>query len=441
MERQLQGGLDVRPGAILRFRWRSRTDVMARTTVIRRGLIAAALVAACSVYGGAQRTSDVKAPGADDVPQFEFDGTWPNLPLPNQWIFGNVAGVHVDEKDQIWILHRPLSLGLGDDYAVDRADKAAGGSTAPPNGECCRPAPSVVVFDIMGRVVKAWGGPDPKHPDSKKAAEGYEWPREHSLFVDYRGNVWLGCEEGSNAAAISPQNCATVTKFTNDGKLIFQKGHFGQGKGNADTENFNSPAGIFVDPKTNEAFIADGYRNRRVIVIDADTGAFKRMWGAYGDPHPPDIARDKYIYNSDAPPAKVFGDPLHCVELSQDDLVYVCDRENDRIQVFKKDGTFVKEAFVAPKTHGYGTVHDIGFSKDPDQRFMYVADGANHKVWMLRRSTLAIIGSFGHGGRYGGELGIAHQLDTDSKGNVYVGETVGGDRVQRFKFVGMKKRS
>jgi DNA-binding beta-propeller fold protein YncE len=211
-----------------------------------------------------------------------------------------------------------------------------------------------------------------------------------------------------------------------------------------DTEAFNSPSGIFVDATTNEAFISDGYRNKRIAVIDADTGAFKRLWGPYGIKNPPDIPRDKLpgtgksFYDPTAPPSKLFGDSVHCIELSRDGLVYVCDRANNRIQVFQRDGTFVKEGIVKKQTRGMGSVMDISFSPDPQQRFLYVADGANHHVHVLRRDTLEVLDEFGHGGRAGGELGMAHVIATDSKGNLYVGETVVRDRIQRFAFKGMK---
>ena len=380
------------------------------------------------------------------VPVFEFDPTWPKRPLPNQWIFGNIAGVDVDEQDQIWVLHRgqTIPLDLGDNNAAQD----------PPVGECCRPAPSIVVFDQEGNVLQAWGGPDPANPKSKRAAEGYDWPREHGLFIDHNNNVWIGCDEGSQNEVISSENCATVTKFTQNGQLIFQKGKFGQSTGNTDTNNFNSPSSIFVDPNTNEAFIADGYRNQRVIVIDAETGAFKRLWGAYGNPNPEDIPRaqrghrgeftdksreEQLAYDPTEPARKVFGDSLHCIELSRDGLVYVCDRGYNRIQVFERDGTFVREGFVAPQTRIYGSVFDIAFSPDPNQRFLYVADGANHKVHILRRNDLTVVGSFGNGGRAGGEFGVAHQLASDSEGNLYVGETVNRNRIQKFKFVGMRQ--
>lgn len=351
----------------------------------------------------------------DEVPLFQVDVAWPKQ-LPNQWILGNVAGLHVDGKDHVWIIHRPLSGNPADDYA----------QLDPPAAECCRLAPSIIEFDAAGTVLQAFGGPDKNNPTGKHHADGYEWPREHGLFVDYKGNIWTGADEKGGA---------TVTKLTHTGKLIFQKGKFGKSKGNADTTNFGQPTSIYVDPKTKEAFIADGYQNNRVIVLDAETGAFKRMWGAYGN-QPVDGDSE---YDPAAPPSKQFRHPVHCVELSRDDLVYVCDRRGNRVQVFHKDGTFVKEGFVAPWTRGFGAVHDIAFSADPQQRFLYVGDGANKKVWILRRDDLNVVGSFGHGGHMAGQFSIVHALAADSKGNVYVGETMAGNRVQKFKFMGMKR--
>lgn len=384
--------------------------------VVLAGWSCAAVAALVPLAGSQPRPS---GRGVDEVPVFVFDPTWPKLPLPNHWIMGNVAGVASDEKDHIWVLQRPLSGNLSDDYA----------QLDPPAGECCRLPPSVIEFDAAGNVIQAFGGPDPKNPKGKKHADGYEWPREHGLFVDVRGNVWTGSDE---------EGSSTITKLTHDGTLIRQKGTFGKGHSNQDTENFGQPAGLFVHAKDNEVYVADGYHNRRVIVMDADTLAFKRMWGAYGNV-PMDIPRSQYRYDPDAPPSQQFGNPVHCVEISQDDLVYVCDRVNNRIQVFRKNGTFVSEQFVAPRTRGFGAVHDIAFSGDREQRFLYVADGANRKVWMLRRDDLKILGSFGHGGHYAGEFAITHVMASDSKGHLYVGETIGGNRVQKFRFAGTRK--
>lgn len=353
---------------------------------------------------------------AEEMPVFEIDYSWPK-PLPNQWVLGNIAGLAVDKNDHIWIIQRPLSLSGPDLFAQED----------PPVAECCRAAPPIIEFDLAGTVVQAFGGPDPKNPKGRRHADGYEWPREHGLFIDDHGNVWTGSDE---------TGAATVTKLTHDGKLIFQKGKFGEVHGSLDTENFGEPAGIFVDAQATEAYIADGYLNHRVIVIDADTGAFKRMWGAYGN-EPEDAPVQ---YDPNGPPNEQFGNPVHCVHLSHDGLVYVCDRVNDRIQVFQKDGTFVKEGKVAPWTRGFGAVHDIAFSADLEQRFLYVADGANRKVWILRRDDLKVLGSFGHGGRGAGEFGVVHTLATDSKGNLYIGEVVGFNRLHKFAFKGLSKQ-
>lgn len=401
-------------------------------------VLVSALAAACTARSGDTPSSPAASPSIsaapDEVPVFEFDPTWPKTPLPNNWIFGNIGGVHVDDKDQIWVLQRgnTVKLDLGDDFLARGA------------GECCTPAPSVVVLNRAGEVVKAWGGPDPKNPGSKKTADGYDWPREHGIFVDRKGFVWTGCDDGVQDRVSAPENCGSVTKFTNDGKVVWQKGRMGQSKGNSDTENFNSPAGLFVDEETNEVFIADGYRNKRIAVVDRETGAFKRMWGPYGMQNPPDIPRNQlngsHSDKHEPEGLKLFGDSVHCIELSRDGFVYVCDRGNNRIQVFRKDGTFVKEGFVAQNTGNMGSVFDIAFSQDPAQRFLYVADGANHHVHILIRDTLEVVGQFGHGGRYAGELGVAHVLASDSAGNLYVGETVVRDRIMRWNFKGMRKR-
>ncbi len=366
---------------------------------------------------------------ADSMPVFKVVADWPK-PLPNGWILGNVAGLHVDANDHVWVVQRPLSLIEADMFAED-------GSAL-----CCRRAPPIIEFDQQGTVLRSFGGADPKNPKGKRAAAGYEWPREHGLFVDFKGNLWTGSDD-------SPPS-ATVTKLKPSGELIFQKGKTGTGHGNLDLENFGNPTDIYVDAKTNEAYIADGYHNNRIVVLDADTGAVKRTWGAYGKP-PRDIPEAEvcgpYPGNlkpcprnaTDAAPPDTFSYPVHCVVISRDDLVYVCDRTHNRLQVFRKDGTFVSERFIERQTRGSGSVHDIAFSGDPAQTFMYVGDGANKTVWILRRKDLKILGSLGSGGRNAGQFAIVHQVATDSKGNLYVGESLGGSRVQRFNYMGLRR--
>ena len=333
------------------------------------------------------------------APMFEVDPLWPK-PLPNHWLLGMVIGVWVDDQDHVWIIHRGAATLNDNEKALDLKV-----------GECCTAAPPVLVFDQAGNLVRAWGGPGP----------GYEWPESnHGVHVDYKGNVWIGGN--------GPKD-AQVLKFTRDGKFLMQIGHHGKNAGSNDLENFGRAAKIWVDPKTNEAYIADGYLNKRVAVLDADTGKMKRYWGAYGN-KPDDANLGKY--DPKAPPAKQFRNPVHCVERTNDGLVYVCDRANDRVQVFRPDGTFVKEAFFAKETLGSGSAWDIAFSKDPEQRYIFLADGTNEKVRVILRETLEEITNFGDGGRQPGQFFGVHSIAADSKGNLYTTETYEGKRVQRF---------
>jgi DNA-binding beta-propeller fold protein YncE len=216
---------------------------------------------------------------------------------------------------------------------------------------------------------------------------------------------------------------------------LLQVGKKGVAPDSNSTEHFGSVAKIFVDPKANEAYIADGYSNKRVAVIDADTGAFKRYWGAYGN-RPSDMSLGRY--DPDAPPAQQFRNPVHCAELSNDRLLYVCDRQNDRIQVFTAEGKFVKEQFISKRTLGDGSVWDIAFSGDPQQKYIYLADGHDEKIFILLRDTLEVLTSFGDGGRQPGQFYAVHSIATDSKGNIYTTETYEGRRLQRFLYKGIQ---
>src|SRR5215831_2412248 len=379
----------------------------------RRGLLTGAslvvvLFALAVAEQHSERLAAAQAKAAVMAPRFEVDPLWPK-PLPNHWLLGSTIGVSVDAQDHVWIIHR------GPGTLNERTEMSA--ATKPPTAEaCCVPAPPVLEFDPAGNLVGHWGGP----------GEGYEWPlSNHGITVDYKGNVWIG---GNGA------NDAHVLKFTKSGKFLMQIGHQGKGKGSNDPENFGRVAKIFVDPKTNEAYIADGYGNKRVVVIDADTGKFKRYWGAYGN-KPDDT--NLGAYDPKAPHAQQFRTPVHCADLSNDGLLYVCDRPNDRIQIFKPDGSFVKEVFVATNTLGDGSVWDIAFSKDPDQRFILLADGQNSRVRIIVRETLEEITAFGAGGRQPGQFYGVHSLASDSKGNIYTTETYEGKRVQKFIYKGI----
>ena len=360
------------------------------------------------------------------APRFEVDPMWPK-PLPNHWVIGNTIGVSVDAQDHVWIIHRAGSLETKEIYST----------ATPPAAECCTPAPPVLAFDQAGNLVESWGGP----------GQGYDWPdSNHGITVDYKGNVWIGGNgRGATPAGQAPAeggaprgparfNDNMVLKFTQSGKFLMQIGHAGKSQGSNDVENLKGPAKLFIDPKTNELYVADGYGNHRVIVFDAETGKYKRHWGAYGN-KPDDTNLGPY--KPDDPPAQQFRNPVHCAELSNDNLLYVCDRPNDRIQVFKPDGTFVKEQIIAKNTRGDGSVWDIVFSKDPQQKYIFLADGANEKIYVMLRDTLEIITSFGDGGRQPGQFYAVHSIASDSKGNIYTTETYRGQRVQKFVYKGL----
>jgi DNA-binding beta-propeller fold protein YncE len=354
----------------------------------------------CTPAGnGRPDESPLTDPGA--VPAFDVDPTWPK-PLPNRWILGQVAGVAVDSRDHVWIVHRPGSL----------TPQEIGAALDPPTAECCVPAPPVIEFDPEGNVVQAWGGSGTHAP----------WPEsEHGIFVDAEDHVWVGSSGAGDQV---------VLKFTRSGERLLQIGRFGETGGSGDTVLLGRPTDIAVDPAAGEVYLTDGYGNRRVIVFDAETGAYKRHWGAYGAP--PDDG-ELPPYDPGASPSPSFRSPVHAVVLSSDGGVYVADRVNNRIQQFGKDGSFVREAFFRPETLSMGSAWDLAFSPDPDQRWLYLADGTNNKIWILSRETLEVAGSFGRNGRYAGELHWVHNVAVDSRGNLYTGEVDTGQRVQKFR--------
>ena len=334
------------------------------------------------------------AAAAQTPPVFDVDAAWPK-PLPNNWLMGQASGVAVDRHDHIWVVQRPKSL----------TDDERGAALSPPRSSCCLPAPPVLVFDQSGALIESWGGPGAGHP----------WPdNEHGIYVDVKDNVWL--------AGNGPKD-GMILKFSRDGKFLMKIGDPGVVGNDSDTQHLNRPANMVVDAAANELIVADGYGNHRVIVFEADTGAYKRHWGANGRP-PGD------------PSVKGFANPVHCVRLSRDGLLYVCDRTNNRIQVFRKDGTFVKEFVIAPDTRGGGSAWDVDLSPDSAQTYLYDADGQNNHVWMLLRESGSILGSFGRRGRSAGQFHMVHNLAVDSKGNVYTTEVDTGKRAQRFVYRG-----
>lgn len=385
--------------------------------------------AALVVAAAAWRPADVAAGDRDHrhdnrgVPRFKVDAAWPKT-LPNNWVIGQTGGIAVDSRDHIWVLQRPRSI----------AARYLGPTQTPPRSTCCFAAPSVLEFDRAGNLIQAWGGPsDPGFLESRcTAAMGCEWPEtEHGIFVDPNGFVYVGGNGGPDHQ---------VVKFTRNGTFVMQIGKAGM-RGASHPVQFapngtpllGRPAEMDLDRVNNELYIADGYQNRRIIVVDASSGQYKRHWGAYGnepndDPLPP--------YDPAAPLPQQFRTPVHCVAVATDGLVYVCDRVNNRIQVFRRDGTFVREFFSDRNTRGNGSAYNAGLSPDRDQKYLFNADGENQHIWTFRRSTGEVLGKTGRGGRQAGEFTAVHSLAVDSKGNIYTGEVDAGMRLQKFTRVG-----
>jgi DNA-binding beta-propeller fold protein YncE len=339
---------------------------------------------------------------AQALPEYKVDASWPKQ-LPNNWIMGQVGGMAVDKDNHIWVLQRPSS-NVKDDLGLDEKVSI-----------CCTSAPPVMEFDGQGNLIKSWGGP----------GEGYDWPgTEHSIFVEQTGNVWITGNGAKDRQAI---------KFTNNGKFLLEIGHpSATPMDNVDTSILGRPAGIEVDEKAHEVYIADGYLNRRVIVLDSENGAFKRMWGAYGNPP---SNTNLTPYNPTDPPSQLFRNPVHCVHVSRDGFVYVCDRVNNRIQVFTKEGKFAKEIFMRKETIGQGSAYDLAFSHDESQTFLLVADGEDNVIWIVRRGDGTIVGTIGHAGRNAGQFHHVHEIVEDSSGNLYTGEVESGRRIQKFSLV------
>jgi hypothetical protein len=415
----------------------------------------------------------------DKAPKFKVDPFWPK-PLPFNWQIGQVPGIAVDKDDNIWIVHRPRSFESDEAGATDAittcvdeetmeefpCDALGNPRPAGPLSGCCYPAPSVLQFDKEGNLLRAWGGPDLGFMDPawmwpmNRCIEPLcEWPNsEHGLYVDHNMNVWLGGQGGRS-----------VLKFAADGTFLLQIGdrippeadsNDADGGRNG-TPLLGQPADLEVDPGPNtpsgkdELYIADGYTNHRVIVVDAETGMYLRHWGAYGQNPVDDDGSDAMGPNADpapgtdpefdAPPH--FRNPVHAVRITKDGLVYVADRANNRIQVFDKwtvgkpcDLTevspdkcgFLGEFFVERDTLGPGSTWDLDVSPDKKQKFLYNADGSNQHVWTLRRRNGRILGNFGRNGRYAGQFHWVHNLAVDSKGNMYTTEVDTAKRVQKF---------
>ncbi len=380
----------------------------------RNLIIGGSLVVAIALLGVGQATLEgVALSQTVRAPTFEIDPFWPK-PLPNGWIYGTVIGVTVDAQDHVYIVHR----------GVQGAE--AGADQNPPLAECCSSAPPVLEFDADGNMVRAWGGPS--------ETEEYVWPASnHGLGVDQMGNIWIGGNGGGDSH---------VLKFSQQGEYLSTYGEPRNAPNSSATNHFGRVADIEFDFAANEAYFADGYANKRVAIVDIDSGEIKRTWGAYGNT--PD---DSYQYvgerrsgtgwSADDYEEQQFRTPVHCAEPSNDGLVYVCDRPNNRVQVFQTDGTYVREAYYAPETLGDGAIWDIAFSPDPEQSFIYVADGKNARIRIIDRQSMEEVSTIGTGGRYAGMFQAVHSIDTDSQGNIYATETYEGRRLHKFVYKGI----
>ena len=355
---------------------------------------------AAALHLAAQTSSPQSSPSASSgAPTFAVDPSWPTI--PSKWQFGQVASVSIDADDHVWILQRP--------------------STLEPH-EKGRAAPPVLEFDAAGNFLRAWAG----------SGAGFDWPAsEHGIYIDHKQFVWIG---GNGAKDHQ------ILKFTKDGTFVMQIGKPGQSKGNADSQNLNQPADTFVHAKTNELYVADGYGNRRIIVFDADTGTFKRMWGAFGN-RPTDDPPNPAPADADERGASQFVQPVHAARVSGDGLVYVSDRGGKRVQVFTTEGKYLNQVFIgreclAPTCGNGTTAASTAFSTDPKQQFLYVGNRSQAKVMVLDRASLRMLDAFGQWGANPGEFGTLHHMASDSKGNLYVTEvtplTAQNRRVQKF---------
>ncbi|MBV9505095.1 MAG: hypothetical protein JO323_08845 [Acidobacteriia bacterium] len=362
---------------------------MRQNRVVWAAFIAVALVGAV----------DAAEPKGSSLPIYEVDHAWPKV--PPRWKLGDASSVAIDAQDNVWVLHRPRTL---------KPDQAA------------MAAPPVIVFDTAGNYIKAWGG----------AGNGYEWPeREHGIHIDSKGFVWLGGNScpTNGLPGLKPVADDQLLKFTQDGKFVMQIGHSNQSKGNADTLNLHRPADAWVYPPTNEIFVADGYGNHRVVVFDADSGKFKRMWGAFGNRPVDDDHCQIVTPSSFADPGPQQFSVVHAIRVAKDGTVYVADREYRRVQMFSKDGKFLKQLVRTD----IAFARDLALSADPGQRFLYV--GGGNSIFIVDPKTLQIAGNI----QPTGIIGAGHQIAVDSKGNIYIAQTTAG--LQKLTFKGMSPAS
>lgn len=358
----------------------------------------------CTSANAFDQPTPARIEGLTNGPAYAVDPFWPK-PLPNNWLLGQVSGIATDKNDHIWIIHRPRTLSPDE----------LGANFTPANSKCCIPAPPVLEFDQAGNLLRSWGGP----------GAGYDWPKnEHGIYVDQSGNVWIAGNDKEDRM---------VLKFTEEGKFLLQIGTPGTMQSSSDTVNLGRPAHMAIDETAHEIFVADGYGNRRVIVFDSNTGAYKRHWGAFGN-KPDDTDFPKYN-----PQAPQFSNPVHCARILNDNLLYVCDRAGNRIQVFTKAGQFVRQIILDPQTRGAptgtGSVYDLVPSEDKDQKYLFVADGTNNEIKIVLRESGEKVGFIGRSGRMAGDFHLVHNIAIDTKGNLFTSEVDNAKRIQKFRKV------
>lgn len=363
------------------------------------------------------------APAGVKMPRFKVDAAWPAM--PDDLLLGQVSGVAVGPDDSVWVVHRPQSLTNTD----------TGLAQTPPIAVCCKAAPPVVRFAADGHYLSGWGG-----AAIAPTIDGVnQWPASlHGVFVDKGGSVWFGGNGKGDHV---------VMNYSAEGKYLRQFGRREKTGGNDAADQLGNPSD--VNHSDGVVLISDGYVNRRVIGFDDTSGAYKGRWGAYGrPPSGPVLAGDfdqsHAVDPSRAadPKAAIFNSIVHCVVPTRDGHLYVCDRNNNRAQLFRRerDGglTFVRDLVIAGETGGTHTVTDIAFSPDAEQTYLYVADMMNGRIWILRRKTHEVLGAIGRVGRQAGQFTWLHSIDTDSQGNIYTTEVNTGRRVQKLVFTGIE---
>jgi hypothetical protein len=483
-------------GSVLKGKTRTMIHRKVSATLPAMVLILTSLVIAAEPDGNplknsgsfdrlSKKTGVYNVSNTGKTPGFVVDPSWPQ-PLPNNWLLGQIGGLYVDQHDHIWVYNRPRTMTTDEAGLEGPVPGATDEKGQPVNGlgqvraygavsDCCKAAPSILEFDSDGRMLRAWGGPsDPGFIGGKcKAEAGCIWPNsEHGIYVDQNDNVWVSGNSAAPSGGTSGRGAPPwltnkgggdgfVLKFDMNGNFKMRIGGTPKGPASNDTNGgingtplLYLAADMVVDPATNRLYISDGYGNRHVLIVDANTGKYIGSFGAYGNNPVNDAAAGAagpWIadYSKGNKKPAFFRNPVHCVKIANDGKIYVCDRGNDRIQVFDKNDPalgkpcsnptgeagkcgFVAEQFISEHTNIIGTAVSVNFSTDKAQSCLYVGDNANMTIYILNRSNLQELGRLGRSGRNAGEFHYLHQVSVDSKGNIYTGEVDTAKRIQKF---------